>query len=62
MSQNQALMGDWRDLFRSVDRLDKVSKADIQRVAKSVFVETNRTVGIIETTGGAASKPAPAGE
>ncbi len=45
----QARYGDWRELFRQVDRIDKVSKADIRRVANQVFVATNRTVGIIET-------------
>ncbi|HZR65854.1 MAG TPA: pitrilysin family protein [Terriglobales bacterium] len=44
----QTLYGDWRELFRSVDRIDAVSKADIRRVANTVFVPTNRTVGIIE--------------
>ncbi len=47
--------GDWRELFRSVDRIDQVTKADIRRVANEVFVDTNRTVGIIETGGGGAS-------
>jgi len=32
-----------------VENLDKVSKADIRRVANKTFVPTNRTVGIIET-------------
>jgi predicted Zn-dependent peptidase len=45
----QSRYDDWRELFRSVDRIDKVSKADIRRVAKQTFVPTNRTVGIIET-------------
>jgi predicted Zn-dependent peptidase len=45
----QARYDDWRELFRSVDRIDKVSKADIRRVAKQTFVPANRTVGIIET-------------
>jgi len=44
----QTLYGDWRELFRSVDRIDAVTKADIRRVANQVFVPTNRTVGIIE--------------
>jgi len=61
LSQYQALNGDWRELFRSLERLDKVTKADIQRIAKATFVETNRTVGYIETASSAA-KPAPAGE
>jgi len=46
---SQARYGDWRELFRQVDRIDKVSKADIRRVANQTFVPTNRTVGIIET-------------
>ena len=41
--------GDWRELFHQVENLDKVSKADIRRVANKTFVPTNRTVGIIET-------------
>jgi predicted Zn-dependent peptidase len=44
----QTRYGDWRELFRSVDRIDKVTKADIRRVANEIFVDTNRTVGIIE--------------
>ncbi|MGA2101715.1 MAG: pitrilysin family protein [Candidatus Sulfotelmatobacter sp.] len=51
----QTRYGDWRELFRSVDRIDQVTKADIRRVANEVFVDTNRTVGIIETGGGGAS-------
>ena len=45
----QARFGDWRELFRQVDRIEKVSKADIRRVAGETFVEKNRTVGRIET-------------
>jgi predicted Zn-dependent peptidase len=45
----QARFGDWRELFRSVDRIDKVTKADIRRVASKTFVPTNRTVAIVET-------------
>jgi predicted Zn-dependent peptidase len=52
----QTRYGDWRELFRSVDRIDQVTKADIRRVANQVFVDTNRTVGIIETQ--AAGPPA----
>jgi predicted Zn-dependent peptidase len=46
---NQARYDDWRELFRSVDRINQVTKADIRRVAAKTFVPTNRTVGIIET-------------
>jgi predicted Zn-dependent peptidase len=53
----QTRYGDWRELFRSVDRIDQVTKADIRRVANETFVDTNRTVGIIETETG----PPPGG-
>jgi predicted Zn-dependent peptidase len=48
----QTRYGDWRELFRSVDRIDHVTKADIRRVANETFTDTNRTVGVIETTMG----------
>lgn len=41
------LHGDWRELFRSVERIDKLTAADIQRVAKATFIESNRTVAMI---------------
>jgi predicted Zn-dependent peptidase len=50
----QTRYGDWRELFRSVDRIDQVTKADIRRIANEVFVDTNRTVGVIENTRGGA--------
>jgi predicted Zn-dependent peptidase len=46
----QAIFGDWRELFRQVYRIDKVTKADIRRVANQTFVESNRTMGVIEST------------
>ena len=51
----EARYGDWRELFRQVDRIDRVSKADIRRVANEVFVTNNRTVGIIDTASPAAA-------
>jgi predicted Zn-dependent peptidase len=45
----QARYGDWKELFYSVDRIDKVRKDDIRRVANKTFTASNRTVGIIET-------------
>jgi predicted Zn-dependent peptidase len=45
----QTLYGDWREMFRSVDRVDKVTKADIRRVAARTFVAENRTVSTLET-------------
>jgi predicted Zn-dependent peptidase len=52
LAMYQTRYGDWRELFRSVDKIDQVTKADIRRVANQYFVDTNRTVGIIETGGG----------
>jgi predicted Zn-dependent peptidase len=52
LALNQARYDDWRELFRSVDRIDRVTKADIRRVANQTFVPDNRTVGIIEFAGG----------
>jgi predicted Zn-dependent peptidase len=55
----QLRYGDWRELFRTVDRLDKVTKDDVRRIANKTFVEGNRTVAIIENL---SSKPNPAAE
>ena len=54
----QTRYGDWRELFRYLDRVDKVTKADIRRVANQAFKDENRTVGIIETQT-PSSQPAP---
>jgi predicted Zn-dependent peptidase len=45
----QARYGDWRQLFEEVERIEKVTKADVRRVANKTFVENNRTIAIIET-------------
>ncbi len=44
LADYQRLFGDWRELFRSLDRLDLVTKADIRRVASKALIDTNRTV------------------
>jgi predicted Zn-dependent peptidase len=49
---SQNIQGDWRDEFRALDKIDKVTAEDIQRVAKETFTKQNRTVGTIDTTGG----------
>jgi len=45
----QTYTGDWRNLFREVEAIEGVTLEDVKRVAGEIFVETNRTVGIIET-------------
>jgi predicted Zn-dependent peptidase len=50
MAEYQTRYGDWRELFRELDRIDKVSKSDVRRVANKVFVDSNRTSARIEFT------------
>ena len=49
----QLRYGDWSELFRYLDKVDKVTKADIRRVANQAFQDNNRTIGTIETASGA---------
>jgi predicted Zn-dependent peptidase len=37
--------GDWRNLFRHLDKIAAVTPADIQRIANQTFTPENRTVG-----------------
>jgi predicted Zn-dependent peptidase len=53
----QARFGDWRELFRQIDKIDKVTKEDIRRVANQYFVDNNRTVAVIESTRMAGTMP-----
>jgi predicted Zn-dependent peptidase len=48
LASYQTLHGDWRKLFREVDEIEKVTAADIRRVANATFTTNNRTVGKIE--------------
>jgi len=57
----QMRYGDWRELFRQLDRIDKVSKADIQRAANKIFLESNRTSAMIEFEGPKAPAQAAGG-
>jgi predicted Zn-dependent peptidase len=49
LAEYQTLYGDWRQLFLELDEVDKVTKADIRRVANKVFVDSNRTSAEIDT-------------
>jgi predicted Zn-dependent peptidase len=60
LGEYQALYGDWRELFRQIYNLDKVTKADIRRVASKTFREENRTVAVIETAEPKTPAAAPA--
>jgi predicted Zn-dependent peptidase len=56
LASYQSLHGDWRELFREVERIDRVTAADVKRVANATFTDNNRTVARLENAprGGAA--------
>jgi predicted Zn-dependent peptidase len=62
LAEHQRLYGDWRELFRKIDRLDQVTKADIRRVATQALQKTNRTVTMIVTAKANAANAAETGE
>jgi predicted Zn-dependent peptidase len=62
LAEYQTRYGDWRELFKQLDRVDKVSKADIRRVANQIFVASNRTSAEIETQAPAAPAKNDGGE
>lgn len=47
LGQFEIYHGDHRKLFTAVEELEKVTAADVQRVAAQYFGETNRTVGTL---------------
>lgn len=50
LAQAQRRFGDWREIFRRVERIEKITAADIQRVARATFVPENRTAAYLEST------------
>jgi predicted Zn-dependent peptidase len=61
LAEYQTRYGDWRQLFLQLERVDKVTKADIRRVANKVFVASNRTSAEIDFEAPAASAKADGG-
>jgi predicted Zn-dependent peptidase len=55
LAEYQTRYGDWRELFLQLDKVDKVSKADIRRVANKIFLASNRTSAEIDTEAQAAT-------
>jgi len=55
LAEYQTRFGDWRELFLQLDKVDKVTKADIRRIANTLFVASNRTSASIETAAPAAA-------
>jgi predicted Zn-dependent peptidase len=56
LASHQVLTGDWRNLFRRLEAIDKVTHEDIRRVAQTYFTERNRTVGYLVPETQAAAK------
>ncbi len=56
LAEYQTRYGDWRELFLRLNEIDKVSKADIRRVANRIFVASNRTTAEIDTDATPAAK------
>jgi predicted Zn-dependent peptidase len=50
LADYQTRFGDWREMFRELQQIDAVSKADIRRVAQQTFIDSNRTTARIEFT------------
>jgi predicted Zn-dependent peptidase len=48
LADYQTRFGDWKEIFRELQQIDAVTKADIRRVAQKTFVDSNRTVARIE--------------
>jgi predicted Zn-dependent peptidase len=45
LGEYEVKTGTWRNLFKEINAIAAVTPADVQRVAKTTFVPTNRTVG-----------------
>jgi len=58
LAEYQTTFGDWRELFRAVEKIDKVTAGDIRRVSNTLFKDTNRTVAVVETV----PAPGPGGD
>lgn len=51
----QQLTGDWRNLFKQVDKMNAVTQEDVMRAAKECLRTDNRTVAIMRNHPGASS-------
>jgi predicted Zn-dependent peptidase len=56
LSSIQALTGDWRNLFKQLEKINRTTAEDLQRVAKATFSSDNRTISTIEPTENKSSK------
>ena len=59
LAEYQTKFGDWRELFRQLEKIDAVNKVDVRRVANKIFIDSNRTSAQIEFV--APKRQAPGG-
>src|SRR6266550_2484921 len=50
LALTQTEEGDWRELFRQIDRIEKVTAGDVRRVANQTFTTNNRTIAYIDNS------------
>ena len=43
----EAVTGDWRNLFKQLEKIDNVTAEDVKRVANTYFNDKNKTVGLL---------------
>jgi predicted Zn-dependent peptidase len=60
LADYQTRFGDYREIFRELDQIGAVTKADIRRVAQKTFVDGNRTIAHIEFQAPTAAPQPPA--
>ena len=48
IADSEALLGDWRETFRTAERLNAVTVEDVRRIAEEYLVERNRTVAVLD--------------
>ncbi len=60
LAEYQTRFGDWRQLFRELDKINAVNKADVRRVANKIFTASNRTSAEIEFVPPKQKQPAAA--
>ena len=51
LASYQNSWGDWREMFKSLDKINAVTAEDIQRVAQKYLTKQNRTVAKLNTSG-----------
>lgn len=48
LANAQGKLGDWRELFNELDKINAVTAADVQRVARQYFTANNRVTATLE--------------